>query len=256
MSINITGKPTLPTFGDPTNFNVRAQALFEWLSDDVNPDGFIYQLENIDLGDYLSVTAYMQTVLLAEDASAARSTLDLGNAATETVQDSATDLTAGRIPKLGNDADFDDLTVATLLVGGGNNEIDITDQRVAWTPELASTGGGESVTYNAQAGQYFRYGDLCIAIGRIDVATVANGSGNTRLAGLPFTASSSVELNGLVGINNANSWNTQAPETGGVIQNTTQANLAYFNGAGIAVVPWSNVQANAEIRFVVIYVVN
>lgn len=74
MTINITGNPGTPSFGDPANFNTEAQAFFNWLMQDT-AGGFIYQLENIDAADYFSVTAFMQTVLDDADAATARTTL-------------------------------------------------------------------------------------------------------------------------------------------------------------------------------------
>ena len=74
MTINITGNPGVPSFGDPANFNTEAQAFFDWLMQET-AGGFIYQLENISANDYFSVTAFMETVLLAANASDARTTL-------------------------------------------------------------------------------------------------------------------------------------------------------------------------------------
>ena len=54
MSIEITGNPGTPDFGDPANFNTEAQAFFNWLMQET-AGGFIYQLENIDPADYFSV---------------------------------------------------------------------------------------------------------------------------------------------------------------------------------------------------------
>jgi hypothetical protein len=54
MAINITGNPGVPSLGDPENFNSDALTFFDWLMKET-AGGFIYQLENIDPGDYFSV---------------------------------------------------------------------------------------------------------------------------------------------------------------------------------------------------------
>ena len=55
-----------------------------------------------------------------------------------------------------------------------------------WTPVL---GGYTGTTYTVQDGRYTKVGRLVIALCRMTIASVGTYAGNTRIAGLPFSAS-------------------------------------------------------------------
>ncbi|NLY46807.1 MAG: hypothetical protein GX053_12600 [Tissierella sp.] len=57
-----------------------------------------------------------------------------------------------------------------------------------WTPELQSSGGGESAVYGARYGHYIRIGKFVLINMRMDISSFTGGSGVFRIAGLPFAS--------------------------------------------------------------------
>lgn len=153
MTITITGNPGTPSFGDPANFNSEAQAFFDWLMQDT-AGGFIYQLENISAEDYFNV------------------------------QTSPTDTTAGRLPKMGNDADFDDLTATSLVLDGSTLSVEPASGDSIVRLDNA---GGNSWAFIRDESQsdgllIFGYsgnsGDIRISPNATTAVTIAAASGN------------------------------------------------------------------------------
>lgn len=143
--------------------------------------------------------------------------------------------------------------VTRLGFPGANNPITFMDQVVAWFPELHSSGGGETISYSAASAEYFRYGALCFLTGRIEVDTVAGGSGVVLLEGLPFTAANSSARPGSLQIATSYGWASAHPTTGETQQNTTYFYLRRHSTGGHATVPWSEVGPGTGLRFTGIY---
>ncbi len=59
----------------------------------------------------------------------------------------------------------------------------------SFTPTITATGGAfSSVTYVVQSGKYTRFGDTVFVTLRISWSAASGGSGDVRIAGLPFAA--------------------------------------------------------------------
>ena len=75
-----------------------------------------------------------------------------------------------------------------------------------FTPSFNMTGGGHSLTYSIQQGNYTKIGNVVSVEMYLSVTGVsANGSGNLRIGGLPFTKTArygGVNISYLYGINN------------------------------------------------------
>lgn len=105
-----------------------------------------------------------------------------------------------------------------------------------FSPDLVSTGGGETITYTYNTGSYTRVGRTVYINAFIKVASVSGGSGNARISG-PFTA-----------LNRANFLDFNVMVTllsgGSLVSAGTVANTSNIN-TGEA---WANVSPNDEIR--------
>ena len=75
-----------------------------------------------------------------------------------------------------------------------------------FTPSFNMTGGGHSLTYNVQQGNYTKIGNVVSVEMYLSITGVsANGSGNLRIGGLPFTKTGrygGLNISYLYGINN------------------------------------------------------
>lgn len=136
---------------------------------------------------------------------------------------------------------------------GATYAIDYMDQNVIWTPTFFSTGGGETITYTVNSGQYCRYGDWVTCTGRIVVASVSGGSGSAFIGGLPFTTVNSSIAQGTLQVGSATGFVTNAPQVGGTPQNTVTCGLRYFIGNQATALSWSEIQAGTTLLFTIIY---
>ncbi|GIP18377.1 hypothetical protein J40TS1_40190 [Paenibacillus montaniterrae] len=80
---------------------------------------------------------------------------------------------------------------------GTDNTTDMTPLRVKqaisknqeegiWTPTLTVDGASDGITYNIQAGKYFKTGNLVTIFGYIVLSSKGSLSGSVRIEGLPF----------------------------------------------------------------------
>ena len=133
------------------------------------------------------------------------------------------------------------------------NHINYMDQNVVWTPTFVSSGGGETISYTVNSGQYCRYGEWVTCTGRIVVASVSGGSGSTYIGGLPFTTVNASIAQGTLQVGTAISFVTNAPQAGGTLQNTVLCALKYFDGNQATSLSWSEIQAGSTLFFTIIY---
>jgi hypothetical protein len=96
---------------------------------------------------------------------------------------------------------------------------------VAFTPTITSTGG--TITTVSGAGNYQRVGKTCIIRFIINITANGTGSGDIRMAGLPFTAINGAEQVGIFRENNVTGKLGSVQAAG----NTTQAFLRYFDNS-------------------------
>jgi trimeric autotransporter adhesin len=133
------------------------------------------------------------------------------------------------------------------------NPITYMDQNVVWSPTFVSSGGGETISYTVNSGQYCRYGEWVTCAGRIVVASVSGGSGSTYIGGLPFTTVNSSIAQGTLQVGTSIGFVTKSPEMGGTLQNTVTCLLKYFDGSQAASFSWSEIQAGSTLFFTIIY---
>ena len=111
-----------------------------------------------------------------------------------------------------------------------------------WTPTLTTSGTNfTSVSYfpDAVNGRYTKIGNLVFIQGsmRTTAITVGSASGDLRIGGLPFTASTVGFSNAVVNIGSASAFVTNQPSTGLVVGGSKTISLAYratANGATTA----------------------
>ena len=60
-----------------------------------------------------------------------------------------------------------------------------------WTPVLQASSSNPTVGYVVQVGHYTKVGRMVQIPGRLQINSISGGSGNIRIAGLPFTSSTS-----------------------------------------------------------------
>ena len=126
-----------------------------------------------------------------------------------------------------------------------------------WTPVIQGAGGNPTVTYDSQVGKYTKIGNIVYVTGYIQTSARTGGSGDMRIAGLPFAVPSASFQGG--------SMIYYAINNGSVSQTfpNTDSGVTYFyglysnnNGAN-----WSNTQISgipnslAAIKFAYFYMV-
>jgi trimeric autotransporter adhesin len=160
---------------------------------------------------------------------------------------------------IGTDSPAQKLDVNGTIKGTGfstastTNPITYMDQNVVWAPTFLSSGGGETISYTVNSGQYCRYGEWVTCAGRIVVASVSGGSGSTYIGGLPFTTVNSSIAQGTLQVGTSIGFVTKSPEMGGTLQNTVTCLLKYFDGSQAASFSWSEIQAGSTLFFTIIY---
>jgi hypothetical protein len=113
----------------------------------------------------------------------------------------------------------------TTLAGYG-----ITDAAVAtsgtWTPSFGGDGGDPTIGYTQQNGTWIRHGNVMHLFGELQINTIAGGSGNLLIKGLPV-ASASPRYQGVLSVGYAGSFVTNFP-TGGYVP--ASSSFAYVCG--------------------------
>jgi hypothetical protein len=114
-----------------------------------------------------------------------------------TVKVSVADLTAGRaISATSVTASTGNFVVGTsgqgidfsATPGTGTSELLNDYEEGAWTPVITADTTNPTVTYTTQSGTYTKVGRLVYVSCNIVINTVAGGSGNVIITGLPFIA--------------------------------------------------------------------
>jgi hypothetical protein len=94
-------------------------------------------------------------------------------------------LSGNVIPASGFGIDF------AATAGSGTSELLADYEEGTWTPVLEGEGSNpSSITYSQQSGIYTKVGNLVTASFNLYTSTIAGGSGNVIIAGLPFACSS------------------------------------------------------------------
>jgi len=104
---------------------------------------------------------------------------------------------------LGSSGDrFKDLYLSGGAYLGGTGSANYLDdyEEGTFTPIYVSTGGGESVTYDNQAGAYTKIGRTVFFKIVLGTDAISGGSGTINLGGLPFTVVSGDNSSGYVGL--------------------------------------------------------
>lgn len=148
---------------------------------------------------------------------------------------SALDLTAGiKFP-------------ATPSLSADVNTLDDYEEGT-FTPTFTASTTNPTVTYSASTyGAYVKIGRLVFINLRIVIATLTSaGSGNIRIAGLPFS-SNATDAYGQLSVGYRGSWTTTAPTIAYVESAQTFMNLGVVSGGGIGFTTQANLAAASEV---------
>lgn len=75
----------------------------------------------------------------------------------------------------------------SATAGTGTSELLNDYEEGTWTPTYSGDGGNPTVTYSTRSGTYTKVGRVVTITCSLVIATVSGGSGQLRIAGLPFT---------------------------------------------------------------------
>ena len=80
-----------------------------------------------------------------------------------------------------------------MLFGADTAAANVLDdyEKGTWTPVFSSNGGGESISFYANSGNYVKIGNMVSLGCIIGVSSVSGGSGDLKLGGIPFAAANS-----------------------------------------------------------------
>ena len=86
---------------------------------------------------------------------------------------------------------FKNLYLSGNIYLGGTGSANALDdyEEGTWTPSLTSSGGSISVSYGSRGGKYTKVGNIVQCSFAMRVASHSGGSGEYRVSGLPFSAS-------------------------------------------------------------------
>ena len=117
-----------------------------------------------------------------------------------------------------------------------------------FTPTFTANTTNPTVTYNAATyGAYVKIGRLVFINLRIVVATLTSaGSGNIRIAGLPFS-SNATDGYGQLSIGYRGGWTTTAPTYAYTEGAQTFLNLGTVSGGGVAATTQANLSATVDV---------
>jgi hypothetical protein len=110
-----------------------------------------------------------------------------------------------------------------------------------WTPTVTAVGSNPTVTYSANVGTYTKIGRMVMVQCYVETTVRTGGSGEVRIAGLPFTALNASASFAGVGASQVN--NLTGATSLGVRPNANATNMTlYKNGGGTAldVSEWTN----------------
>lgn len=150
----------------------------------------------------------------------------------------------------GNGIDF------SATSGTGTSELFDDYEEGTFTPIYEASSSNPTVTYDIQAGHYTKIGNVCHCIIRIRTDAVSGGSGNLRLAGLPFAAKSAASsaMSGGITVNRADSFTTNTPANG-LITGGAQYIEFYTDAAWGTQVTTSNLTNSANSNQLILSVV-
>jgi len=140
--------------------------------------------------------------------------------------------------------------------GTGTSELFSDYEEGTFTPIYEASSSNPTVTYDIQAGHYTKIGNVCHCIIRIRTDAVSGGSGNLRLAGLPFAAKSAASsaMSGGITVNRADSFTTNTPANG-LITGGAQYIEFYTDAAWGTQVTTSNLTNSANSNQLILSVV-
>ena len=136
---------------------------------------------------------------------------------------------------------------AIANVSSGANTLDDYEEGT-FTPTFTASTTNPTVTYNASTyGAYVKIGRLVFINLRIVIATLTSaGTGNIRIAGLPFS-SNATDAYGQLSVGYRGSWTTTAPTIAYVESAQTFMNLGVVSGGGVAFTTQANLAAASEV---------
>ena len=133
---------------------------------------------------------------------------------------------------------------ATANVSTGANTLDDYEEGT-FTPTFTASTTNPTVTYQASTyGRYTKIGRTVFVDIRVNLATMSSaGSGNIRIAGLPFTSFRFSQWSvGFFG-----NWTTAGPEVAYVEASNTYVNLATNSGGGVTQLSQANLAATCDV---------
>ena len=136
---------------------------------------------------------------------------------------------------------------AIANVSSGANTLDDYEEGT-FTPTFTASTTNPTVTYNASTyGAYVKIGRLVFINLRIRNATLTSaGTGNIRIAGLPFS-SNATDGFGQLSVGYRGSWTTTAPTIAYVESAQTYINLGTVSGGGIAMTTQAHLAAATDV---------
>lgn len=157
----------------------------------------------------------MSSVIIAGNTSGTI-TLDAPNVAGTTTLTLPT--TSGTIALTASPTFTGQATIPTINLTGGQITFPATQSASAdantlddyeegtWTPIYTQTTTNPTVSYASTAGFYRKIGSFVYVSGRISTDSVAGGSGNIRIGGLPFTSANLSQDNGSFNVGVSFGW--------------------------------------------------
>lgn len=136
---------------------------------------------------------------------------------------------------------------ATPSLSADANTLDDYEEGT-FTPTFTASTTNPTVTYSASTyGAYVKIGRLVFINLRIVIATLTSaGTGNIRIAGLPFS-SNATDAYGQLSLGYRGSWTTTAPTIAYVESAQTFMNLGVVSGGGIGFTTQANLAAASEV---------
>lgn len=141
---------------------------------------------------------------------------------------------------------------ATANLSADANTLDDYEEGT-WTPTFIGSTTNPTVNYSASTyGHYTKIGKVVVLQGRIILTAASGGSGELRIAGLPFGPSSGA-VQQAVSVGTRVNFTTQAPNQCYLHATVAQLRLAFFTATGATFNTPANLAANSDITFGGVY---
>lgn len=148
-----------------------------------------------------------------------------------------------------DDPTFGEITATIGINLGGVAAANLLDdyEEGSWTPSWEGLPIDPTVTYSDQRGNYVKVGRIVYIRGRLLISTIAGGSGQAEIAGLPFVSESSITQ--AIGTSNKFGFVVNGPDLLGVSQVSTKISVRYDLNTTVGFIMISDLQAGTDLHF-------